>query len=343
MRHANAFAVCLACTALSACNADAVNPGFYGEVRSDEQAVTMAPSAAGAAGRGAPPMAADAPAASVAGDDAALEPGGEPTDASDGDPGAEPSPSDDAEDPCDVGGRWLVTYHSVTDALGNQQTAHTWLYYEIERDDQGFVITKGLHCGDDVVGLGAFPINADFHLSRDAVRQRIDYSGLRVRSAPAANGCSVAFERRYVVRGATVGHYEDPSLPLPGPDQPATGSTPGWEDWDEDGNPGITLILTGTIAGKVFIAPRTWFEPSGEVPQMASPMRLPLQWNQETNLLGFDGSPLLTTQGVRAADPNLHFAELARLPDGQATGSDLEICDAVLELAPNLTPSASGI
>jgi hypothetical protein len=46
---------------------------------------------------------------------------------------------------------------------------------------------------------------------------------------------------------------------------------------------------------------------------------------------------------VRAADASLHFAQLARLKDGQATGDDAAICNALVELGPTLTPEAAGM
>jgi hypothetical protein len=59
--------------------------------------------------------------------------------------------------------------------------------------------------------------------------------------------------------------------------------------------------------------------------------------------MAFDGSPLLASEAVRAANPDLHYAEYARLGPEQATGDDQAICAAVRELAPTLTPMAAGI
>ncbi|HEX2678073.1 MAG TPA: hypothetical protein VHM19_15570, partial [Polyangiales bacterium] len=76
----------------------------------------------------------------------------------------------------------------------------------------------------------------------------------------------------------------------------------------------------------------------------SSVLKLAQQWGEETNILAYDGSPLLETQAVRAADASLHFAQLVRLADGEATGADdLATCAAVRKLAPMLTPEAAGI
>jgi hypothetical protein len=36
----------------------------------------------------------------------------------------------------------------------------------------------------------------------------------------------------------------------------ASRSTPGWEDWDSDGNPGISGSIPGAVTGKIFVASR---------------------------------------------------------------------------------------
>lgn len=316
---------------LAGCTQDVVHPGFYGEPEMAEQPITGAPPASGAGGvtfvgggaGGMPTLGTGGQSAPVSSDGGVPLPDGSP---------------------CDLGGRWLLTLHTVTDAIGQFQTIHRWLYYEIERTDGGHALTKGLLCGDEGVAEGAFAVKADFSPSWQAAMERVSFIGREVRSLEGSGGCNVHVGRWYTVKGATTPHYTDPGIPLPGPDQPASGSTPGWEDWDGDGNPGITGSLTGSVVGKVFVAPRLWTELSGTVADTgAGTLRLGVQWDQEPNLVGYDGSPILTSQAVRAADPNLHFAEMARLQPGQAVGDDASICAAVRELAATLTPNANAI
>lgn len=344
----------LALALLSAmgCAPDRVHPGFYGEQESTEEGL-MAGLTAGDRSRAAAggdwlPGAGTGPAGTQseprdAGADQSTDashPNQAKPDAAH--PDSQDASADDAL-PCDLSGRWLATLHYVTDALGQQQTAHSWIYYEITQTAEGFEVTRGLHCGDRAEGLGLLPVQVDFGLSRDAVRGKLSYLGQPVRATEASGGCAVHFGKHYTVRGASYPHYSDPDIPLPGIDQAAGPDSPGWEDWDEDGNPGITSIISGTVSGKLFFAPRIWFELSGTVPDLDSSFELPLRWDQETNLLGYDGSPLLTTQGVRAANAALHFAQLARLAAEQATGDDATICADVIALAPTLTPRASEI
>jgi hypothetical protein len=359
MRYAFRLAcIGLLLTCLAGCAEDTVYPGFYGQPATQEQSIrgggsggALGGGAGGASGASvsgagasgvvsAPPIAGAGSAGGAGGGGGSLSAGAGGASGTSGEAaGTAPEPTS----ACDLSGRWLATMHYVTDAIGQLQTVHTYLYYEIAAQDGGYVITKGLHCGDDLIAEGIFPVQGDFSLSNAATISRVSYAGRPVTSTPSASGCDVSFAKYYAVFGATYPHYTDPSITLPTIDQPASGTTPGWEDWDEDSKPGITIRLSGIIAGKVFVASRFWSSAGGSVAAVGDGFRLPLEWSQEKNVIGFEGSELLASDAVRAADPSLHFVELARLDPAQATGDDLTICSAAVELAPTLTPTAAGL
>jgi hypothetical protein len=247
---------------------------------------------------------------------------------------------------CDISGRWMSTIHAVTETLGQEQTTHFFIYYEIERQGADYKITKGLHCGDDAQSTGDLAVMVDFTAAWHAERMKMSYAGRGVSSTPSAKGCDVHFAKAYTVRGATLPYYLDPKNALPSAGQPASGSMPGWEDWDNDGQPGVTGLLSGPGAtGRVFVAPRQWTELSGTVPNTMTSMRLALDWDQEQNVMAYDPSWNVTLGTPSSRHPNnsLHFGEFMRLADAQATGDDNAICDAVIKLAPMLTPAASAI
>lgn len=244
--------------------------------------------------------------------------------------------------PCDLSGHWLSTVHTVTDALGQQQIAHSYVYYEIVQQGDAFSVSKGMDCGDDAVGAGDFAATVDFRQAWAAVASKAGYTGRTGTSVLAEGGCQVEFAKWYTVRGASVPYYTDPSNPLPTAEQPAAGDQPGWEDWDADGNPGITGLVSGTVTGKIFTAPRVWTQLSGSVSDLAA-FKLAVQWDQEPNVMSYDGSPLLLSEAARAADATLHFAEFARLTADQVAGDDVAICTSVVALAPTLTPAAAGL
>lgn len=245
--------------------------------------------------------------------------------------------------PCDMSGRWLGTLHYVTDALGNLQYTHTYLYYEIQQQGDALMITKGLHCGDDAIGGGLLSATIDFKKSWAGCASHVNYVGRTGTSVEAASGCQIDLAKWYVVRGASVPYYLDPATTLPSADQQAMGMTPGWEDWDGDGNPGVTGMISGAVTGKIFVAPRTWNQLTGSVANLDSVIKLTMIWDQDQNVMAYDGSPLLATGAVRAADATLHFAQFIRLTPDQAAGDDAAICQSITRLAPMLTPEAAGM
>lgn len=272
-----------------------------------------------------------------------------PADSGGSDKPAEPMPrssagsNTSATSTCDLTGQWLLTLHKVTDGLGNLQYVHDYFFYELEQQGDSVTVKKSLKCGADVIGGGAFAITVDYTGAQAGVMKHVSHNGRSGTSVSGTDGCEIEFAEHYAVEGATIPHYLDPSNPLPSVDQMATGGTPGWEDWDEDGNPGITGVCEGTVNGKIFTAAREWTTYAGTVPDTSSLIKLSLEWDQEPNVMAFEGSPFLGSTAVRAADASLHFVELARLSSEQTSGDDRAVCQRLVELAPTLTAAAAGM
>lgn len=247
-----------------------------------------------------------------------------------------------SQGPCDLSGTWLSTLHLVTDALGNLTTTHYYTYLELTQTGEAFSVTRGFLCSNDSVSSGLLSADVDFSGTWPSLPSRTRYEGRTGHSIETAGSCQVSFDRWYSVRGATVTYYRDPTITMPTLMEQASGDQPGWEDWDEDGNPGITGVITGAIDGRIFVAPRDWTEMSGTVPDVSAGFKIPVKWNQEPNVLSFDGSPLLGTEALLAGDAALHFAEFARLTPDQAQGDETAICQVINEFAPQLTPEGAG-
>jgi hypothetical protein len=223
------------------------------------------------------------------------------------------------------------------------QTIHNYIYFEIAQQGESLTVVRGLQCGNDAGSGGDFTVHVDLRAAWATTMQKTSYAGRRGSSAKVDGGCMLTLEKWYVVQGATVPYYQNPSMPLPTAEQKASGTTPGWEDWDNDGQPGVTSIIQGAVSGKVFSAARMWTALSGTVPSVASAFELPVQWNQEANVIGVDGSPLLASEVVRAADPKLHFVQFARLRADELPADDTGICSKVLALSPTLTARAAAL
>jgi hypothetical protein len=222
----------------AACEAggDSVAPGYYGPTEAasclDPQAGATGTVSAGASGTTGAAGSPNAGHAAPAGTGGASGGAGSPAAGATSGAGAgsttmdPPAGGDGAR--CDLSGRWLVTMHLVSDALGELQYGHYFHYFEIEQDGDAFAITRGLVCGFDSLGVGDFASTADFSAAWPGVTQHVDYDGWSGTSVAGAGGCKVDLPKRYSVRGATVAYYSDPSTTLPTADERAAGATPGW-------------------------------------------------------------------------------------------------------------------
>jgi hypothetical protein len=306
--------------ALLACVPDSVAPGDYG---ADPDAAVGHDVAAAP---GDVPSRGDDPAS----DDAAAASGGVEAGAPAG--------------PCDLTGAWIATNREVTTGLGAVEAAHNWFYLEIAQTGSAFTVTHGLLCGANVRGVSAVSANVDYPKTWPALIVHDVQTGHKGTSAPASSSqCRVDFDQFYVVMGATVPFYEDPSQPLPTLSQQASGGAPGWEDWDMDGNPSFTMNVTGLATGQIYEVNRRHCHWSGTIAASAPAFQLADDWDTEQSLLGYSGSSLLTeaTSGAKDSDPSEHFVGFARLTAAQAAGSDTTVCATVRSLAPTLTPTAN--
>jgi hypothetical protein len=245
--------------------------------------------------------------------------------------------------PCDLTGRWLVVIRMVTDALGTMSASHEWFYDELTQSGTQVSVSKGLHCGKDFRGLSAVSGNADFHKVWPAMMAKSSDTGRKGVSDATSSGCQVSLEKRYEVIAVTVPYYLDPSHPLPPASQQAAGGTPGWEDWDQDGQPGYTLTVSGLATGQLYMADRTWTMMSGTIAASASSFDLAVDWGDEQDVLGLNGPAILmeTATATKDSDASQHFATFVRLTDTQATGDDTSVCSAIRSLAPSAAPKAS--
>jgi hypothetical protein len=240
---------------------------------------------------------------------------------------------------CDFSGRWIATERRVATGLGVKQAGVYWLYYELAQSGDQLRVQKGLACGTVVKPIDALAAKVVMEKSWPLFLANNPMTGRTGSIASSASDCSFKLNRFYTVMGASADYYRDPKRALPTIDQKATGSTPGWEDYDHDGNPGSTLTVSGILNGTMQTVIRGWGEYAGTVPKGASKFQLPLDWNQDMSLLAVSSEPL-KTQGVKDGDRRLHFVQFARLSDAQATGDDATVCKSILALAPQLTPDA---
>jgi hypothetical protein len=241
---------------------------------------------------------------------------------------------------CDLNGRWLIALRVLADALGQTQASHNWFYYEMRQDGEDVTVTRGLQCGLEVVHVSALGADVDAQNAWPSLLAHDSDTGRKGTMQATASGCQLDIEKRYTVRGATLPFYADPNQTMPTASQQASGCTPGWEDWDGDGHPGITLTVSGAATGHLYCAQRDWNQYSGAIAQNATSFTVPATWDSGQDVLGYDGSSLITGSSVPDPDASQHYAVFVKLGPSQATGDDTATCAAVRALVPTLAPSA---
>lgn len=313
----------LAAGLLTACEQDSVEPnGFVrdGAVSSGTGGIAGA-AGGGAAGSGAPAV------------DAGLGAGGT------GGSGGSVAAGD-----CNLEGRWLVAQRVLATAIGQDQAAHNWFYYEIRQGSGGaLTVAKGLHCGFEVVKKTGLAASVDSSQAWPAFLAHNSSAGRKGTFVKEGAGCHLKLDKEYVVRGATVPHYLDPAVKLPDKAAKADGANPGWEDWDGDGNPGISLKVTSTLAsGTLYACQRDWTVYDGAVTG-GPKFKVSITFGSEQIPLGrSEGSAsALESSSSPSSAAAQHYAWFHRLDAGQAVGTDAEICAAIRTLKNQLVPEAN--
>jgi hypothetical protein len=238
----------------------------------------------------------------------------------------------------------VVVQRVLATAIGQQQASHTWLYLEVQQQGGAVTVTRGLHCGFDVIKKTALAASVDSSAVWPALLQKNSSSGRRGRFVAEGSGCRLTLDREYTVRGATVVAYRDPTRPLPDRTMMASGGMPGWEDWDGDGNPGISLKVSSSLAsGTLYTCQRDWTIYDGATSAGASKLKVAITYGGEQMALGRSGgaAQAIESSSVPASDPTQHYAWFHRLGPTDARGSDPEICAAVRMLKDTLLPEAN--
>ncbi len=245
---------------------------------------------------------------------------------------------------CDLRGKWFVNEHWITEVIGAEQQASNMFYFEIEQDGTNLLVKTSYGCGATLQGLGFAVARTDDSASWPAYAVQPNYGGRKGTVTAAGNGCQVNFDRATVVHGATVAYYSDETKDLPTVMEKAGagGQPPGWEDWDNDNNPGVTLVLSGLASGQLYIASRAITQYDGTVPLNSTTIKLHMDWEQTRSTLGANpNSDILTAPANRVMDESRQFVQMAKVTDAQAgTGTPAEICTNLRNMAMTLTPDA---
>jgi hypothetical protein len=271
-------------------------------------------------------------------------------------------------------GSWLAVQHTVADADSFKEITHVFLYYELSQSGDTVTVTHGLHCGltvsKDPANLLGGGDDSSFPLAGPALLARQD-EGQTYGSQPArtgtmtmtSSGCQFHLAKYYVVRGATLAYYVNPNNTMSMSMMPATNcgtnwsncQTPGSEDWDNDGNPGVTLSVSGSATGNIYAAQRDFSEYYGSVSVGATKFEVGVvdtsgnpAVGPEQYTFGYgDGCSSLCASGSSMVDtcPSSgcaaeFFVDWVKL-DPPPTGSNTDICNYVVNNVQMLAPRAT--
>lgn len=140
-----------------------------------------------------------------------------------------------------------------------------------------------------------------------AAQPQVDRTGTLVDNG---GSYTYALDLVYIARGVNLTDLETEDLPT----DPAD---PRVVDADNDGNPGLTLLLDGLLAGQLFEVQRDFNEYNG-TQTSADRIEGLSTWGSELSYIGSEPDFLLTLVGdaLPDSDPNKHTFEIVRLPAG---------------------------
>jgi hypothetical protein len=268
-------------------------------------------------------------------------------------------PAEEPDPACDLTGHWAVEKVTVSAAVGInvQATTRNHMYYHIVQDGEDFEIVDSLDCN---LAVDAPVLNVTIgSQTREALRCLVNSNGRTGTSSVNEEQCEIHFETHYTVRGLSPMEYwldddwatETMEAAAPTKDAPAmpncscdmqscecddTGrhdpgtDTPGWEDWERDGTPGITL-RPGNSRWHVHM--RDWDRFLGSTAQGSDEapldeLELEVEWWNAQGLMAYtEGSIVVEEAPDLTAD---HHVTLKRLdtPDRNEV-TDQQLCQTV--------------
>jgi hypothetical protein len=229
------------------------------------------------------------------------------------------------------------------------QATHTWYYYEIQHNGEGFTVTKGLHCGYQAVKKSISSADVSNPAMWPAMLSNVSSAGRTGTFVKEADKCHLTLPTEYVIRGATVAHYRNPANMLPAMGSAAAGPggmPPGWEDWDNDNNPGFSLNINSPLAkGTLYLCTRDTNAMDNLAPPSSALFKVPMTFTTTQSVLGTapGSSPLIVNGGSPWAGADSHFTYFMKLQDGQAVGTDAQICEQVRTLKDSLPGDANDL
>lgn len=250
------------------------------------------------------------------------------------------APGDPADADCDMSGLWFVRMTTVSQALGAAQFANIWYYVQLQQEGEQVTVVDHFDCGIEVATV-AGPVRLMPATTRALIahNSQVGREGTMRKNGDA---CELEMERFWSVRGLDedadflpeprtrddvgIADLAD-TAPLPTPDAPQ-----GEQDWDGDGNPGITWTLPG---GNRYTVQRDWHQwlsdddhPLPAAEDFTEPLELASDFDNDEVVWDADAAILeAVATPDRTADNRATFLFLGRDGDDPRAQQALDLDD----------------
>ena len=207
----------------------------------------------------------------------------------------------------DVSGTWglFSKYYSNAQGVSGSQITRSYYLQEYTQNGEDLTVTETL-CD---IAIDAPTAGTTIRLGPGfaAAQPQITRAGAII---AGIDSYEFSLELTYVARGVTLTDVINEELPTDPADARVV-------DADNDGNPGLTLLLDGILSGQLFEVQRDFTELTG-TQTSADRIEGLARWGSELSYLGSDPEFLLDLVGdaLPDPDPNKHTFEIVRLPAG---------------------------
>lgn len=169
-----------------------------------------------------------------------------------------------AKDPgCDLNGIWIGRQNTESLALfDTSQFANNWYYLELAQHGEDVIVTRHFDCGIEVQGTVLVELAPD---TTRALMMHNSQVGRRGRFSKQPDGtCSFEMETFWSVRGVSEETYvpkprnTDTAISQLDTKLPSKAEVAATQDWDGDGQYGVTWQVSGIVKGARYSSQRDW-------------------------------------------------------------------------------------
>lgn len=162
---------------------------------------------------------------------------------------------------CDMNGIWVARMMAVNEALSLEQCGSQYFYFELKHEGANVEVVHSMFCGIEGRGSSNGTLSDASILSLTKSNSQVGRKGTMTKGADGT--CQLTMEPFWSILGADEAMFAPMPRNASTPLSQVQSSTPlptsaaGAIDMDSDGNPGLSIIVTGVIQGTRYSVQRT--------------------------------------------------------------------------------------